>query len=192
LLEPLLNGTSHSLRTSAREARLVITARVASSSVNLSSKPTTAVDKQDAQVTYQQALKLLQDPILPVRAHGLLLLRQLVSGQSTSSVPRSRLDPALVPAIISIFVQAIQDDDSYMFLNAVQGLAAMVDTFGKDVLKNLVNIYTQGLDGISALNMTQNDMDTRLRVGEALGQVIRRYGEALVIYGDHRTRYYSR
>jgi hypothetical protein len=187
LLEPLLNGASHSLRTLAREARLVMTARLASSSVT-SSKPSTAdVNKQDAQETYQQALKLLQDPILPVRAHGLLLLRQLVSSQSTST---SRVDPALVPAIISIFVQAVQDDDSYIFLNAVQGLAAMVDTFGKDVLKHLVNIYANGLDAIGALNMTQNDIDTRLRVGEALGQVIRRYGETLTIYGDYLMHHY--
>lgn len=191
LLEPLINHTSHSLRTAAREARLVMTARLASSSAPISSKSSeAAADKEDPQVTYQRALKLLQDPILPVRAHGLLLLRQLVSSQSTSSLHTSRIDPALVPAILSIFVQAIQDDDSYMFLNAVQGLAAMVDIFGKDVLKSLVNIYAQGLDGIAASNITQNDVNTRLRVGEALGQVIRRYGAALVIYGNHRAFHY--
>jgi len=69
-----------------------------------------------------------------------------------------------------------------MFLNAVQGLAAMVDTFGKDVLKSLVAEYSERLDGLAGSHMTQNDVDKRIRIGEALGQVIRRCGDALSIY----------
>jgi hypothetical protein len=127
------------------------------------------------------ALKLLQDPILPVRAHGLLLLRQLVSPGPSTDV---RLDKALIPAILSIFLESIQDDDSYIFLNAVQGLAAMVDTFGEDVLRSLVDTYSQRLEGISSTNLTPNDVDKRVRIGEALGQIIRKCGGALGIYGE--------
>lgn len=96
----------------------------------------------------------------------------------------SYIEPALMPSIISIFMQAIQDDDSYMFLNAVQGLAAMVETFGKEVLKNLVAVYSERIDGLAGTNLTQSDVDKRIRVGEALGQVIRRCGDALGIYGN--------
>jgi hypothetical protein len=124
---------------------------------------------------------LLQDPILPVRAHGLLLLRQLVSPPSAQASDKARVDQALVPAITSIFLQSVQDDDSYLFLNAVQGLAAMVDTFGRDVLKALVNEYANVLHKIE---LTQSEVDTRLRVGEALGQVIRRCGDALGLYSN--------
>lgn len=137
-----------------------------------------------AQETYQKAIKLLQDPILPVRAHGLLLLRQLVNPKLANLQGTSYIDPALIPSIIAIFLQAIQDDDSYMFLNAVQGFSAMVDTFGKDVLKTLITEYSRSLDGLSGSNLTQADVDKRTRVGEALGQVIRRYGSALGIYGS--------
>jgi len=94
------------------------------------------------------------------------------------------VDPALIPSIISIFLQAILDDDSYMFLNAIQGLAAMVETFGRHVLKSLIAEYSEHLDGLAGSNMTQTDVDKRIRVGEALGQVIRRWGNALSIYGD--------
>ena len=132
---------------------------------------------------YQRALKLLQDPILPVRAHGLLLLRQLVSRQGDRT--EALIDHALVPAILSIFLQSVEDDDSYMFLNAVQGLAAMVDTFGKDVLKGLVRLYSQGLDGADVHHVSQRDVDKRLRIGEVLGQVIHRLGEALTVYGEY-------
>jgi hypothetical protein len=108
---------------------------------------------------------------------------------------------------LSIFLEAIQDDDSYLFLNAVQGLAAMVDGWGADVLKGVIGVYVKGLDGSGSsdvtgssrkgkgkaarvgrvgkevMEMEQRDLDVRLRVGEALGQVIRRCGGALGKYG---------
>ncbi|KAH7930074.1 hypothetical protein BV22DRAFT_1191545 [Leucogyrophana mollusca] len=181
LLEPWANGDSQSARSLAREARMVMTARLASTSSSWRLSRTE--NEESAQEIYQKALKLLQDPILPVRAHGLLLLRQLVSSKTHSSEGNA-VDPALVPAILSIFMQSVQDDDSYIFLNAVQGLSAMVDTFGKDVLSSLVETYTQRLDGLSASTLTQQEMDTRVRIGEALGQVIKRCGDALAIYAN--------
>jgi Required for nuclear transport of RNA pol II C-terminus 1 len=183
LLEPLARDASSAIGPPAREARMVMTARLASTSaMGSSGSRGSTKDHDDTQEIYQKALKLLQDPILPVRAHGLLLLRQLVSPASRGS-NKPTLDDALVPAILSIFLQAIQDDDSYLFLNAVQGLAAMADTFGKNVLRSLVGEYSGGLDGLGCANLTQRDVDTRIRVGEALGIVIRQSRDGLGIHG---------
>jgi hypothetical protein len=132
---------------------------------------------ESVQETYQKALKLLQDPILPVRAHGLLLLRRLVSNRDKSP------EPALLPGILSIFLQSLEDDDSYIFLNAVQGLAAMVGSFGKDVLTRLLDVYAGGLQGIEGTHLTPHDIDKRTRIGEAVGQVIQSCGTALRIHG---------
>ncbi|EMD40865.1 hypothetical protein CERSUDRAFT_91616 [Gelatoporia subvermispora B] len=185
LLEPLAKDASEIIRPVAREARMVMTARLASTSMPQgTSKFKGTSDEESPQEIYQKALKLLQDPILPVRAHGLLLLRQLVSARRTKSgvFEEPVIDRALIPAILSIFLQSVQDDDSYMFLNAVQGLSAMVDGFGKDVLKGLMDLYTQGLQGLGGTSLTQQDVDTRTRIGEALGQVIRRYSDALPVH----------
>ncbi|KAF9495681.1 hypothetical protein BDN71DRAFT_1488817 [Pleurotus eryngii] len=189
LLEPLAaNDNSPTIKTLSRECRMVMTARLASTSAAGASRIRRGVEEEDMHATYQKALKLLQDPILPVRAHGLLLLRQLVTPKrsSSTSVPQQKpqLDPVLMPSILSIFLQSIQDDDSYIFLNAVQGLSAMVETNGQDVLSSLVKIYSTGLDGLAASVLTKHDVNTRIRVGEALGQVIRRCGDALGIYVD--------
>lgn len=163
---------------------MVMTARLASTS-SLGRSYTDGQETESAQKIYQKALKLLQDPILPVRAHGLLLLRQLVTPSTKKESKEPKLENhALVPAILSIFLQSVQDDDSYVFLNAVQGLAAMVDTFGKDVLRGLMKEYAEGLDGLGAMSLTQHDLDIRIRVGEALSSVIRRCGDALGIYGE--------
>ena len=191
---PLLNAlaradtSTEALKALAREARMVLIARLASSSApsTFKSSKHKGTAEESPTDTYQKALKLLQDPLLPVRAHGLLLLRQLVSSRQPTKpggpISEPTVDKALIPGILSIFLQSLQDDDSYIFLNAVQGLAAMVDGFGKEVLKGLVEMYAKGLDGIGAITLTRQDVDTRTRIGEALGQVIRRCGDALPKY----------
>ena len=168
---------------------MVLTARLASTSTpsESSSSRLGFNSDEDPRTIYQKALTLLQDPLLPVRAHGLLLLRQLASSTSPSPKDPTKLTPALdsalVPGILSIFLQSIQDEDSYIFLNAVQGLAAMVEGFGKEVLRGLVADYVRGLDGVGAGALNQGEVDVRVRIGEALGQVVRRCGETLPSYG---------
>lgn len=178
LLEPLANDGPSSLRPLCREARMVLTARLASTSI--SGKSATSKE-DDVQEQYQKALKLLQDPILPVRAHGLLLLRQLVSPETTKGAQKRHkpMNPALVPAILSIFLQSIQNDESYIFLNAVQGLAAMTDTVGREILQGLIRDYSRDVE---KSGMTQQEVDKRLRIGEALSMVIKRCGSALADY----------
>jgi hypothetical protein len=214
-------------RPSAREAQLVLTARMAevalaasgSTPKNAKNKGRSNVrsedDNADPRETYQKALKLLQDPLLPVRAHGLLLLRELVSSPvCASKAERERLEEeatirALQPAIVSIFLQAIQEDDSYVFLNAVQGLAALVHApgpksrsgAGNEVLKALLDAYARGAEDLAddavdsdkkpkdgekgrEKGKRMSEVDTRLRIGEALAVVVRRCGEALGLYAD--------
>lgn len=186
LLVRLAKEGSESLRPLAREARMVLTARLASTSASASAPKTKRTSSEEhAQETYQKALKLLQDQLLPVRAHGLLLLRQLVASRpgKEGRLEAPSLDRALIPGILSIFLQSLQDNDSYIYLNAVQGLAAMVDGFGKDVLKGLVDLYSEGSEGVGSTALTKEDLDTRTKIGEALGQIIRRCGQALPKYG---------
>ena len=156
---------------------MVLTVRLASASTT-SPGPTRDPEEDRIRSTYQRALKLLQDPLLPVRAHGLLLLRELV-GVRAGIAPHEAVR-GLEPAVRDVFLQAVQDDDSYMFLNAVQGLGALADSFG--VLRALVRVYADGLQGVGAGALTGQDVDVRLRIGEALGQVIRRCGETLPQY----------
>ncbi|KAG7449381.1 uncharacterized protein BT62DRAFT_964531, partial [Guyanagaster necrorhizus] len=176
LLEPLAKDGPEGIRPIAREARMVMTARLASTSTAIPSKRKTKDDAEEARETYQRALKLLQDPILPVRAHGLLLLRGLAKG--------GKMEEALIPAVLAIFLQALQDEDSYVYLNGVQGLAGMVEggRWGREVLRGLVGDYAKGMSG--GYVWSRSEVDTRVRIGEALGMVIRRCGSALGAYVD--------
>ncbi|KAF9199682.1 hypothetical protein BGZ49_010174 [Haplosporangium sp. Z 27] len=129
---------------------------------------------------YASALAALQDSLLPVRAHGLHILRDMILAKSivltqqqsgVSQDAERELDHAL-----DIFVQHVQEPDSFIYLNAVKGLAALTDAHGPEILRKLMRIYANE-DG-------KQKLDTRLRIGEALVQTVQRCGEALGGYLD--------
>ena len=93
-------------------------------------------------------------------------------------------DSALIPAVLDIFVQAVQDDDSFLYLNAIQGLSVMVDSFGKDIAARLARLYLgNNPDSVGEGEKGRRELDKRLRVGEALVQIAQRAAQALPIYG---------
>lgn len=107
-----------------------------------------------------------------------------IASSPTPSAPADHgVDPALIPAILDVFMQSVQDDDSFVFLNAVQGLSAMVDRLGRSILIRLMDVYAGGEGFDLRSSMSKTALDKRLRVGEALGQVVRRCGDTLPAYG---------
>ncbi|KAG9322762.1 hypothetical protein KVV02_007022 [Mortierella alpina] len=127
---------------------------------------------------YASALAALQDSLLPVRAHGLHILREMILAKSVVLTKSSggggaerELDHAL-----DIFVQHVQEPDSFIYLNAVKGLAALTDAHGPEILSKLMKIYSN--------ENGKQQLDTRLRIGEALVQTVQRCGDALGGYLD--------
>ena len=179
---------SSALRQAAREARLVLTARQAAAegssaenSIQVTGDDPTELSHKRSHETYQEALRLLQDPLLPVRAHGLSLLRHLMASDHAAAA-ENVLDPTLEPAILDIFLQSAQEEDSYIFLNAVQGLGVMVEKSGRDVFLGLLRIYTG--DTSDTRDLSRAELDLRLRIGEAISEVLRRAGPSLNNYGE--------
>lgn len=169
---------------------MVLTARQAAAegssaenSIQVTGDDPTELARKRSRETYQKALHLLQDPLLPVRAHGLSLLRQLIATASDhAAAAENYSDPTLAPAILDIFLQSVQEEDSYIFLNAVQGLGVMVENSGRDVFLGLLRIYTGDTNDTKDLSRTE--LDLRLRIGEAISEVLRRTGPSLNSYGE--------
>jgi hypothetical protein len=173
------------IRSLAKEAALVLRARKSMPESEVSKLQRLSTPKEKAmergRAKYQEALKLLQDPILPVRAHGLVVLKELAAcGTAYSDGATTTMDPALIPAILDILIQAICDDESFLYLNAVKGLAEMGNTGGKTMIRQLMSIYLASMD-ISS-RMTEAEVDKRLRVGEAMLQIIQKLDQALSAY----------
>ncbi|KAI1003093.1 hypothetical protein K3495_g5114 [Podosphaera aphanis] len=125
---------------------------------NLSTKEILYTDEQlEAKKTYSLAISYLKglDSPPPVRVQGLELLSQLV--QANSSI----LD---IPALIMLLMSLLGDNEEYVHLRVIQLLVQVSRKHPKTVIKEIIDRY---VDSNEELNL-----DERLRLGEALEQII--------------------
>ncbi|TVY84816.1 hypothetical protein LSUE1_G002095 [Lachnellula suecica] len=119
------------------------------------SKPT---DQQlEDRKTYSLALSYLTatDSPPPVRAQGLELISTLVRANS------SILD---IPALLVLFSSLLQDSEEYIYLRVIQSFIQLSQRHPKAVMRDLIDRYVDPNEDC--------ELDQRLRLGEALLQVI--------------------
>ncbi|KAJ8975423.1 hypothetical protein NQ317_018932, partial [Molorchus minor] len=104
------------------------------------------------------------DPLLPVRGHGLMNLTKLVKNKDTSVVERKQY-------VLNIFQQNLKNQDSYIYLSAIDGLAAMADIFPDTI----INILCEEFSDYSRNN--DDGHEVRMKVGESLVRVTKLLGE---------------
>ncbi|KAJ2777095.1 hypothetical protein GGI15_004619 [Coemansia interrupta] len=120
---------------------------------------------------FNAAVRDIRDELVPVRAHGIIELRNMVLARS-SVLAGDRLD-----ATIGLFVDMAKSSDSFVYLNAIRGLAALADAHGRRFIPRLVAMYCgHDSDGLS--------LDEHVRVGEALLQSVQRAGMMLGEYAE--------
>ncbi|CAK9442218.1 uncharacterized protein LODBEIA_P59610 [Lodderomyces beijingensis] len=104
----------------------------------------------DAQrLVLNRAITSLNDPLVPIRAHGLYLLRQLIE---------SRSEIISVDFVINLHLVQLKDPEPYIYLNVIKGLESLIDWEELPVLKIMCQLYTS----------TETDLDERLRIGEVI------------------------
>ncbi|KAJ1642392.1 hypothetical protein LPJ64_005764, partial [Coemansia asiatica] len=111
------------------------------------------------------ALRDVRSPLVPVQAHGVLELRNLVLSRSPI------LTTDRVDAAVNVFLEMLASDDTYLHLNAIRGLSALTDTSGDRFIPQLISLYT-----------SSQSLDECLRIGEALLQTVHRAGKMLAHY----------
>ncbi|CAO3563855.1 unnamed protein product [Mortierella alpina] len=165
------------IRRVAHDLQTLIPTRLSDASSTAADAPKKSVMEIEME-KYASALAALQDSLLPVRAHGLHILREMILAKSVVLTKSSGGDGAEreLDHALDIFVQHVQEPDSFIYLNAVKGLAALTDAHGPEILAKLMRIYSN--------ENGKQQLDTRLRIGEALVQTVQRCGEALGGYLD--------
>ncbi|KAI9356302.1 hypothetical protein DFJ73DRAFT_241022 [Zopfochytrium polystomum] len=113
----------------------------------------------------QTAFEEIADEMVPVRAHGMSLLRDLITKRDPVAV--KQLQP-----IISIFLDLIQDEDSYLYLNAIKGMATLTDQYPTESMNAITSRYEDAAFTV----------DYRQRLGEVLHQTVERLDEAFSKY----------
>ncbi|KAI8909686.1 hypothetical protein EDD86DRAFT_143613 [Gorgonomyces haynaldii] len=116
---------------------------------------------------FTEALNDLKDELLPVRAHGLTALKNML-------LEKDPVAEENVDGIISIFLELIGDEDSFIYLNAVKGLNALGEAYPQHILAKMASRYKD----------ETNDLDYRLRLGEAFLQIIQRAGPTLSVHAS--------
>ncbi|KAJ3339612.1 transmembrane and coiled-coil domains-containing protein 7, partial [Kappamyces sp. JEL0680] len=111
---------------------------------------------------FRSAIKELGDELLPIRAHGMSVLRGLVLAKDP--VASEHLD-----ALITIFLDFLHDEDSFIYLNAIKGCSALAEMYPRETIGKMTARYRN----------PDFYLEDRLRVGESLLQIIQRLGEAI-------------
>ena len=114
---------------------------------------------------FAKAMNELLDPLIPVRGHALITLRKLIDHNHQSVKGKHNM-------LLEIFTENLKHDDTYIYLNAVQGLIALGDHCSDDILPCLIEIYaTQAGKGTGVTS------ELRMKVGEVLMRVARNSGK---------------
>ncbi|KAK4144119.1 uncharacterized protein C8A04DRAFT_11823 [Dichotomopilus funicola] len=96
----------------------------------------------------------------PVRSEGLNLISKLVAARS----------PALdIPGILVLLATLIADSDEYIYLRIIKLYTLLCNGHPRSVLRDLTDHFVDAKE--------KHAVDTRLRFGEAILQVIQRMGE---------------
>ena len=82
----------------------------------------------------QRAITNLNDPLVPIRAHGLYLLRQLIEMKSSVIT----LDFA-----INLHLVQLKDPEPFIYLNVIKGLETLIEWNEPLVLDSLCKLYLQ-------------------------------------------------
>ncbi|KAL3421567.1 hypothetical protein PVAG01_08013 [Phlyctema vagabunda] len=98
----------------------------------------------------------------PVRVQGLDLLSKLVERNS----------PVLdIPALLVLYASLLQDDEDYIYLRVIRSFTQISRLHPKSVLRDLIERYVDVHEDL--------ELDARLRLGEALLQVMQNSSHAL-------------
>ncbi|XP_029952972.1 transport and Golgi organization protein 6 homolog isoform X2 [Salarias fasciatus] len=108
------------------------------------------------------------DPDVPTRALALRTLTHLVQVK----------DPEAVRAqdkVLMLFLENLEHEDSFIYLSAIQGLAALADSYPDRILDRLLQDFQLGPSLRSS--DPQRSLETRLKVGEVLMRASQAMGE---------------
>lgn len=140
-----------------------------------------SADDEDAKIKAKlhSILTDLRDPLLPVRAHGVQSLRELVLQKSPKL-------PTYMKQIMSIFQVQLKDDDTYVYLAAIHGLEALGDVYPEQVIPMVIKTYLNASQALEVEDVIKGTTYYQLivipLVGECLVKIAERTGQVLPKY----------
>ncbi|KAF6215026.1 hypothetical protein GE061_009775 [Apolygus lucorum] len=165
LVEPLKDFQGKTTNTELRVLAGELRSTILSQGVITSTSKTKESPKEfQPKNNVDEAMKEAVDKLLPVRAHGLMSLAKLILRKDKATYAKREI-------LLCLFKENLKEEDSYVYLAAVEGLAALAASYPDDVLVSLTEQYRH-------LKIPE----VRLKVGETLIKVTRLLNEMAVVY----------
>ncbi|XP_077424647.1 transport and Golgi organization protein 6 homolog isoform X2 [Vanacampus margaritifer] len=107
-------------------------------------------------------------PDVPTRAFALRTLTQMVQSRDQEIVQAQE-------KVLILFLENLEHEDSFVYLSAIQGLAALADFYPERILERLLKDFQHG----SSLSTSNKDhsLEFRLKMGEVLMRASRAMGD---------------
>ncbi|XP_047481475.1 transport and Golgi organization protein 6 homolog isoform X1 [Penaeus chinensis] len=125
------------------------------------------MQSQEVKSTYKEAMDDLFSPLLPVRGHSLLALGKLIEQRDPETLLHK-------DHLLTIFQHNLKDEDSYIYLMAVQGLSVLCDAYPDKIVGILTAEFSVG----------ERTVEDRAKLAEALTRASRRLGPLLPHYKE--------
>ncbi|XP_015181586.1 PREDICTED: transport and Golgi organization protein 6 homolog [Polistes dominula] len=121
---------------------------------------------------FEEAIKDLSDPLLPVRAHGIITLTKLIEIKDPIAVFRKSI-------ILRLFQENLKHEDSFIYLAAINGMCALAVMYPKEVIVILVEEYICMPQRIATCDIS---VQSRIKLGEILVRTTRGLGKIAYTY----------
>ncbi|KAF6776636.1 hypothetical protein AHF37_04233 [Paragonimus kellicotti] len=137
--------------------------------------------ERPADPALQEIFDQLDDPLVPVRGHALIMLSRLLESRDQCVLGHEE-------RLFKLLVQHLSDMDSYVYLSAIRGLAALGRAFTDRVLQAMLGRFRQlCVPFQSDSNRVQPPgcrVEYQLKLGEAIMRTLRELGEMAPAYRD--------
>ncbi|XP_054896550.1 transport and Golgi organization protein 6 homolog [Poeciliopsis prolifica] len=108
------------------------------------------------------------DPDVPTRAVALRAVTRMVQRRHPEAVQAQE-------KVLTLFLENLEHEDSFVYLSAIQGLAVLADSYPGQILERLLQDFQRGPSLPSSKQ--ERSLETRLKVGEVLMRASRAMGE---------------
>ncbi|XP_046828756.1 transport and Golgi organization protein 6 homolog [Vespa crabro] len=116
---------------------------------------------------FEEAIRDLSDPLLPVRAHGIITLTKLIETKDPFAVARKTI-------LLRLFQENLKHEDSFIYLAAINGMCSLAVTYPQIVIETLVQEYINMPQRITSGDIS---VENRIKLGEILVKTTRGLGE---------------
>ncbi|CAC5398768.1 unnamed protein product [Mytilus coruscus] len=140
---------------------------------DMGSSPQSLKHSEDRETNYssfQEALKELCDPLIPIRGHGLISLCKLVESKDNETMEKQEV-------VLEIFEENLSHPDSYLYLSSARGLSLLADKFPDLVIPKLTSEFAD-------FDKNGRSVELRMKIGECIVQTTRRLGNMAPKYRD--------